>query len=149
MHRNTKKDCQKYLRIFPSKNIFHNNLAQAIEILHCIDSSIEIIQKNNFKKETAVKIKPKNCVATGFIEAPRGTLFYQLHLKSDGTIKKGKIITPTQHNHYNIEKDIKKLVEKKVGKLSKHDLEHEIEKLIRSYDPCISCASHFLKVIWK
>jgi len=149
LHKNTKKDASEYLKKFPSKDIFHNNLAQAIEILHCIDASIEIIEKNSFKKEKLIKIKPKNTIGTGRIEAPRGTLFYQLHLKSDGTIKKGKIITPTQHNHFNMEKDIKTFVQKNLNKFSKHDMEHEIEKLIRSYDPCISCASHFLKVRWE
>jgi len=149
LHKNTKKDAAKYLKIFPSKNIFHNNLAQAIEIMHCIDSSIEIIEKNSFKKEKLKKIKPKNTIGIGRIEAPRGTLFYQLHLKSDGTIKKGKIITPTQHNQFNMEKDIKTFAKKNLNKMSRHDLEHEIEKLIRAYDPCISCASHFLKVNWK
>ena len=37
LHADTKTDVSKFLNVFPSKNVYHNNLAQAIEIVHCID----------------------------------------------------------------------------------------------------------------
>ncbi|PIN91545.1 hypothetical protein COU57_00150 [Candidatus Pacearchaeota archaeon CG10_big_fil_rev_8_21_14_0_10_32_14] len=148
LHPNTKKDTAKYLKLFPSKNIFHNNIAQAIEILHCIDDSIDIIQKTKFKDEPPIPVIPKQSVGIGVIEAPRGTLYYRLYINSDGTIKEGNIITPTQQNQINMELDIKKVVQENINKLSKEQIQYELEKLIRSYDPCISCATHFLKVNW-
>ena len=51
LHADTKTDVSKFLSVFPSKNIYHNNLAQAIEILHCIDHSIELLESNEFKEE--------------------------------------------------------------------------------------------------
>ncbi len=51
LHSDTKNDVQKYLGAFPSKNIYHNNLAQAIEMLHCIDHSLELLESNEFKEE--------------------------------------------------------------------------------------------------
>jgi coenzyme F420-reducing hydrogenase alpha subunit len=148
LHKNTKRDAAKYLNLFPSNNIFHNNLAQAIEILHSIDFSIDIIENNKFKQEKTPKIKFKESKGVGVIEAPRGILYYRLFLNSNGTVKEGNIITPTQQNQINMEIDIKKLVQDKIEELSKEQIKYEIEKLIRAYDPCISCATHFLKVNW-
>lgn len=148
LHKNTKKDTAKYLKLFPSNNIFHNNLAQGIEIIHSIDHSIEIIETNEFKPEEPVAFKPVESEGVGLIEAPRGTLFYRLKISKNGIVKNGNIVVPTQQNQINIELDIKNLVHKNLNKMSKQQLEYEIEKLIRSYDPCISCASHFLKVNW-
>lgn len=148
LHRNTIRDACKYLKIFPTNNIFFNNLAQAVEILHSIDHSIELLETADFREETPFNIVPKNCSGVGVIEAPRGTLYYYLDIAQNGIIKQGRIIVPTQQNQINMEKDIKNLVEKNIH-LDRHLLEHEIEKLIRSYDPCISCATHFLRVNWK
>ncbi|MBU0760139.1 MAG: nickel-dependent hydrogenase large subunit [Nanoarchaeota archaeon] len=206
LHKNTKKDCARYLKMFPSNNIFLNNLAQAIEIVHSIDHSIEIIQGWKFKSEAPPKLEYKDCEGVGVIEAPRGLLYYKLALKKDGTIKEGRIITPTQQNQINMELDIKKLVQAEIDKRTgegsgvgverdsgsggsvkgkgelgggnysgvgskkglggedfggggksglgelgvkdKEEIQYEMEKLIRSYDPCISCATHFLKVNW-
>ncbi len=148
LHPNTKKDASKFLKLFPSKNIFHNNIAQAIEILHCIDDTIEIIQKTSFKEEPTIQVTPKQSVGIGVIEAPRGTLYYRLYINSDGTIKEGNIITPTQQNQINMELDIKKIVQENLNKLNKEQIQYELEKLLRAYDPCISCATHFLKINW-
>jgi len=149
LHPNTKKDAEKYLKLFPSNNIFHNNLAQAIEILHCIDDALEIIQNNSFKEEKSPQIIAKEGVGVGVIEAPRGVLYYRLFVQDDGTIKEGNIITPTQQNQINMEQDIKGIVQKLIDlNTPKEQIQYELEKLIRAYDPCISCATHFLKVNW-
>ena len=148
LHKDTRKDAVKYLKKFPSNNIFHNNLAQGIEIMHSIDHSIEIMETTDFKHEEPLIMQPKECEGVGVIEAPRGTLFYRLSIDKKGMIKNGNIVVPTQQNQINMELDIKKLVQDKIKALSKKDIEYEIEKLIRAYDPCISCASHFLRINW-
>jgi len=149
LHSDTKKDCAKYLRLFPSSNIFLNNLAQGIEIVHSIDHSIEIIKNLKLVKEEPPKLEYRDTSGVGVIEAPRGLLFYKLDLKKDGTVKAGRIITPTQQNQINIELDVKKIVQDELKKgTSKEDIQYELEKLIRAYDPCISCAVHFLRVRW-
>ena len=148
LHKNTKNDAQKYLRSFPSSNIFHNNLAQGIEILHSIDHSLEILESADFKPERQAFIERKEATGIGVIEAPRGTLFYKLALDKKGSVKEGRIIVPTQQNQINMELDIKNLVQNKIKDTPKEAIAYEIEKLIRAYDPCISCASHFLKVNW-
>jgi len=149
LHKDTRKDAAKHLKRFPSQNIFHNNLAQAIEMLQCIDNSIDLLESCDFKKEQQIKPKGNSGVGIGVIEAPRGTLYYELNVK-DNLIKDGTLVIPTAQNQVNMERDIRKLVEDDLEKgKDRHTIEHDIEKLIRAYDPCMSCASHFLKVRWK
>jgi len=148
LHPSTIRDCQTVLSRFPSKNVFDNNLAQAIEILHSIDDSIEILKKIKIVKESPFKIIPKKGVGTGVIEAPRGTLYYKMEVGDDGKVTRGQIVVPTGQNQILIEKTILHFVERNLH-LSKEDLAFELEKIIRAYDPCMSCASHFLKIKWK
>ncbi|MEM5799831.1 MAG: nickel-dependent hydrogenase large subunit [Candidatus Aenigmatarchaeota archaeon] len=148
LHKETKKDAKKYLDVFPSYNVYHNNLAQAIEILHSIDHSIEILETSDFKDEPRPEIKIKGGKGIGVVEAPRGTLYHMIDLTSDGKIRYGNFVIPTAQNQIKMENDIKILVEQILDK-DKHEIQHEIEKLIRAYDPCMSCASHFLKIKWK
>lgn len=148
LHPKTRADCQKYLELFPSNNIFLNNLAQAIEIIHSIDHALELIENLEIDpQETAVEVTPKNSSGTGLIEAPRGLLFYKLNIDDHGLIADGQIVVPTSQNQISIEQDVKKLVEDNIDK-ERVEIEALLEKLIRAYDPCMSCASHFLKVKW-
>jgi coenzyme F420-reducing hydrogenase alpha subunit len=147
LHKETKRDLAKYLRMFPSEDIYHNNLAQAIEIMHCIDHSIEILESSDFKKEPDKKVKIKEGKGVGVIEAPRGTLYYAIDLDKDGKILYGNLVIPTAQNQIKMENDIRTLVSRNLDK-DKNFIQYEIEKLIRAFDPCMTCATHFLKVNW-
>ena len=148
LHPKTRDMLGETLNILPSTDIFRNNLAQAIEILHSIDDSIYILTNKKFEPEPAIKPVYKDSVGIGVIEAPRGTLYHKVHVGADGMVKEGEIIVPTGQNQINIEEDIHRLVEELVPNMEKEKIAFEIEKLIRAYDPCMSCASHFLKVNW-
>lgn len=149
LHPRTKESIQDALAIFPSTNVFHNNLAQAIEILHSIDESIELLRNNTFVPEPLVKKPNRDAVGIGVIEAPRGTLYHKIVLGADGLVKEGEVIVPTGQNQINIEQDVARLVEQLLADgMTQDKIPSEIEKLIRAYDPCMSCASHFLKVTW-
>jgi len=147
LHENTKKDAAEFLKVFPSINVFDNNLAQAIETLHCIDHAIELLENFEFKPEKLKIIKPKKCSGTGVVEAPRGTLYYKVDINDQGIITHADVIVPTQQNQINIEEDIKLFVERHL-EMDKDKMSLEIEKIIRAYDPCMSCATHFLKINW-
>lgn len=147
LHENTKRDAGEALKLFPSTNIFHNNLAQAIEILHAIDSSIDMLERTKFVKEDLAKPTKSHGVGVGVIEAPRGTLYHRVEINEDGIVTKGSIVVPTGQNHVNIEQDIGKRIEELLTQnADKKTIQSEMEKLIRAYDPCMSCASHFLKL---
>lgn len=150
MHIKTKKNVSKYLKVFPSNNVFHNNLAQAIEIVNCIDRSIELIEQYEEKKEALPTLtKPVKKEGIGVIEAPRGTLYYHLKVDDAGKITYANLVIPTAQNQVMIEKNAGQLVQECLDKkMSQDEIKYELEKLIRAYDPCMSCATHFLKVKW-
>lgn len=149
LHPRTKDSAKSALAIFPSTNIYHNNLAQAVEILHSLDDAIEILSGHEFVAEPVISKPPREAVGIGVVEAPRGTLYHKVELGSDGIVKRGEVIVPTGQNQINMEEDIARLVEELLSAKSKEEIQFEIEKLIRAYDPCISCAAHFLKVKWE
>jgi len=132
---------------FPSDKVYYNNLAQAIELLHCIDSSARIILGLKVKKEPMAKIRPKEAIGIGVTEAPRGTLYHEYSFDEKGIVKKANIIVPTNQNSRTIEADLTKFIPSLLS-LPQEKANLEIEKLVRAYDPCISCATHFLKVNW-
>ena len=144
----TRESAKDALALFPSADIFYNNLAQAIEILHSIDEAVDILKNNTFPPEPILKNPYRDAVGVGVIEAPRGTLYHKIVLGADGLVKEGEVIVPTGQNQICIEQDIGRLVQTLLPDTPKEKIEHEIEKLIRAYDPCMSCASHFLKVKW-
>lgn len=154
MHENTKKDMKKYLDAFPSDNIYHNNLAQAVEIMHSIDHSIELLENREFVKEEIAKPTKMSGEGVGVIEAPRGTLYYYLGVE-DGKVKYANLVIPTAQNLINMREDVRKVVTDICGdnvaptKEWEGKIKLEVEKMIRAYDPCMSCASHFLKINWK
>ena len=143
------KKIMKDLKLkFPTDKIYYNNIAQAIELLQCIESSIEILEDLKLRQEPLAKINPFEAEGIGVTEAPRGTLFHHYNFDQKGFLKKAGIIVPTLQNNRNIELDLKEFIPTLLD-LPQEKANLEIEKLIRSYDPCISCSTHFLKVNWK
>jgi sulfhydrogenase subunit alpha len=147
LHTKTKTDAAGALAVFPSNNIFHNNLAQAIEILHAIDASADLINRYEAHPEKPLPFQSKEATGIGFIEAPRGGLFHRVTMTGEGKVSKSKVIVPTGQNQIGIERAIRDFVQENVEK-PKEELQTEIQKLIRAYDPCMSCATHFLKLRW-
>jgi coenzyme F420-reducing hydrogenase alpha subunit len=144
----TKKDVKKYFSLFPSNNIYHNNLAQAIEILQCVDEATEILKTIKLVEEKPVTRPPQGGVGVGVIEAPRGTLYHLAEVDSEGNISRYDVIVPTAQNQINIENDLKKYFSENLDK-DREILRLEAEKIIRAYDPCMSCATNFLKIEWR
>jgi sulfhydrogenase subunit alpha len=149
LHPKTKESAGSTLDMFPSTDIFMNNVAQAIEILHSLDHAIEILKSNQIISESIIKKEPTDAVGLGVVEAPRGTLYHKYDLGKDGLVKSGEVIVPTGQNQVNIEEDIFVLIQNLLPDAPQEKMKFEVEKLIRAYDPCMSCAAHFLKVNWK
>lgn len=143
LHPDTKETAKEALKFFPSQDVFDTNVAQAIEILHSVDESIEILSELSIKEEKAPRVEPKAGVGVGLIEAPRGALYHKLVVDEKGIITEGEIIVPTGQNQISVEQDLGQFIEENLH-LSREDLSRECENIIRAYDPCMSCASHFL-----
>ncbi|MFA6963429.1 MAG: Ni/Fe hydrogenase subunit alpha [Patescibacteria group bacterium] len=127
----------------PFTNPFDNIIAQAIENYYFVELSIEILKKiisDGVKEEKLVEPK-KFGKGTSACEAPRGTLFHYYELDKEGFIKKCDIVTPTVQSLPALESDMKK-IGPILAKLRPDERTAMIEMLIRSYDPCITCATH-------
>ncbi len=144
----TKRDIAKYLDLFPSDNIHHNDLAQAIEILHCVDDAIDILKNLKIKDEKPIRKAPQKGRGVGVVEAPRGILYHMAETDEKGMIVDYDVIVPTSQNQINIENDLKKYFNENIGTKSREELKFDAEKIIRAYDPCMSCATNFLKMEW-
>ena len=141
----TLEDAAEALKLFPSNNIYHNNLAQAIEILHCIDDSIAILEKLHIQDEKPIRYTVKPGIGVGVVEAPRGTLYHRYEVDGTGIVTNGRIIVPTGQNQIAIEQSLFHFAKGHLD-MPQETLSLEFEKIVRAYDPCMSCASHFLKV---
>jgi coenzyme F420-reducing hydrogenase alpha subunit len=143
----TKVDVAKYIDVFPSNNIHHNNLAQAIEILQCVDDALDILKSLKVVDEKPIRKPLQAGIGVGVVEAPRGVLYHMAKINEKGIIEDYDVIVPTAQNQINIENDLKKYFNENLNK-GEETLKWEAEKIIRSYDPCMSCATNFLKVEW-
>lgn len=150
----TKKMIKDLKLTFPSMNLFDNNLAQALEMLHWCDRAIEILEHNTFKPEEPQKPNfsgKETYRGVGAIEVPRGVLFHDYTFNHEGVLIKANIITPTVQNLPDMEVNMLMYLNQVLAKdpsKDKTELQLEIEKMIRAFDPCFSCSTHFLKVNW-
>ncbi len=131
---------------FPTDNTFANNFAQAVEIVHCVDRAIEILENTNFRNEPwdPKKLKPNEGRGVGAVEAPRGTLYHDYTIRK-GLVDSANIITPTAQNLNCIEDDVRAFLPS-ILENDEKTVVQELEKLIRAFDPCCSCSVHFMNV---
>jgi coenzyme F420-reducing hydrogenase alpha subunit len=115
-----------------------------IEALSCIEQLEEAFDLEG-EAGRALGLKPCKGIGIALIEAPRGTLFQGYEIDDGGEIKKCSIIPPTAQNQHRIEDSLLSYLSKEEIK-SDESLCHKAEVLIRSFDPCISCATHFLSL---
>ncbi len=130
-------------------NPYLNSAAQLVEIVHSVYDSLKIIDEliaSGIKNEKPVAPTKFSRGANG-TEVPRGILFHEYEFDKDGMCTYGNCIIPTNQNHANIQTDFNKLVPELLaaGK-TKEEMELALEMLVRAYDPCISCSTHFLNV---
>ena len=126
-------------------NPFRSIVVRAVEILHALDDALSIIAAYEPPDPSAVPVEPRAGVGVGWTEAPRGTLWHRYAIAADGTIESARIVPPTSQNQARIEQTVRDLVVANV-ELPDERLQHVCEQAVRSYDPCISCATHFLRL---
>jgi coenzyme F420-reducing hydrogenase alpha subunit len=92
-----------------------------------------------------VEWSPRAATAAWATEAPRGLLFQQFRLDAGGRVEEARIVPPTSQNQAAIEADLASFAPTILDR-PHAEVTHLLEQLIRSYDPCISCATHFLEL---
>jgi sulfhydrogenase subunit alpha len=131
---------------FPSRNMFHSIVARAIEICYALEEAIRILNAYTTTSTPSVPFAVKPGVGHGCTEAPRGILWHRYGLDSQGNITSAVIVPPTSQNQARIEQDLRISLQKFGLDNDETALRLQGEKVIRNYDPCISCSTHFLKI---
>ncbi|HII72136.1 TPA: Ni/Fe hydrogenase subunit alpha [Candidatus Woesearchaeota archaeon] len=128
-------------------NPFMNIPAQAVEILEGVNRAIELLEGLELVEEEnpEVKLRPCECEGIAAVSAPRGVLFHRYKFDKDGYCVESDITTPTTQNLALMEEAISALL-KKILNEDEESIKKKIEQLIRAYDPCVSCSTHFLEM---
>ncbi|OGU49613.1 MAG: Ni/Fe hydrogenase subunit alpha, partial [Hydrogenophilales bacterium RIFOXYA1_FULL_63_33] len=132
--------------VLPSRNLFHSLLARAVEIWLALYEALRLLDGYRAPDSPWVPATPRAGVAIGCTEAPRGLLWHRYEMDDAGCVINARIVPPTSQNQGRMEEDLRL-------SLLNFGLDHpddalrlHCEKVIRNYDPCISCATHFLRL---
>ena len=126
-------------------NPFKSLLVRGIEVIYAFDEAIRIIDLNLPREQPFIEPVAKAGIGFGCSEAPRGTLWHRYKIDEKGEILEAKIVPPTSQNQKTIEADLIDFAKQNIT-MRDEDLKWHCEQAIRNYDPCISCATHFLKL---
>ncbi|BFU88890.1 MAG: [NiFe] hydrogenase, subunit alpha [Nitrospira sp.] len=129
----------------PLRNPFHGIIARSVEILYALEESLRLIERYEPPPLSAVPIAVRSGIGMACTEAPRGILYHRYEVDGDGVIRDVKIIPPTSQNQSRIEQDLR-LFMPRLLRLPDKEAALACERVIRCYDPCISCATHFLNL---
>jgi coenzyme F420-reducing hydrogenase alpha subunit len=120
-------------------------IARAIELIHACEEAIVLIEAYREPAASRVELKVRageGCAAT---EAPRGLLYHRYRINDQGLVEFARIVPPTAQNYHRMEDDLKAILPGVLNQ-SEAEIAQVCEKLIRTYDPCISCSTHFVKL---
>jgi coenzyme F420-reducing hydrogenase alpha subunit len=127
------------------RNPFQSIVVRAVEILYAADEALRLIDAYEPFEPPAIEGEPRAAVGYGVSEAPRGLLYHRYEIAAGGEILDARIVPPTSQNQMAIEEDLHEFVQGNVA-LDDEALTLRCEQAIRNYDPCISCATHFLRL---
>ncbi|MEJ2681341.1 MAG: Ni/Fe hydrogenase subunit alpha [Gammaproteobacteria bacterium] len=129
----------------PYLNPFASIVVRALEVVHALETGITILDKYQAPSQPFVTGSVRSASGCAITEAPRGILYHRYTIDDDGKILSAKIVPPTSQNQKTIEDDLRLMLPSLLH-LNEDDLRHRCEQAIRNYDPCISCATHFLQL---
>jgi sulfhydrogenase subunit alpha len=125
------------------RNPYQSVIVRALETLYAVDEAVRLVDGYEPPSPSSVDVPARAGRGYGATEAPRGVLFHRYDLAADGLIEAARIVPPTSQNQAGIEHDLRRFVEDRLD-LDDETLTWQCEQAIRNYDPCISCATHFL-----
>ncbi|MGB5138647.1 MAG: Ni/Fe hydrogenase subunit alpha [Candidatus Zixiibacteriota bacterium] len=126
-------------------NPFKSIIVRAVETLYAVDEALRIIENYEKPERPFIHVAPTAGIGRGCSEAPRGICYHRYKIDEHGIILDAKIVPPTSQNQKTIEEDLRQFVPRFID-LSDEKLTWQCEQAVRNYDPCISCATHFLKL---
>jgi coenzyme F420-reducing hydrogenase alpha subunit len=136
---------QKINLQLPLRNPYMGLLARAIELVEVCDLAIELVEAYQPAGESRISFEPRAGEGCGVSEAPRGLLYHRYIVDEHGMVRFARITPPTAQNFAQMEADLWALAPSAI-QLPQEEASLAFEHLLRSYDPCISCSTHFLKL---
>jgi sulfhydrogenase subunit alpha len=130
---------------FPNSNPFVSIVARALEVLNAVDEALEIVGDYEPPEPSRIETRPKAGRGFGLTEAPRGILYHRYDFDESGRILAAKIIPPTAQFQSQIEDDLRAYIPTIIDR-PLAEATWKSESAVRNYDPCISCATHFLRL---
>jgi len=129
---------------WPSRNNFQSIAARAVELIDAYEEAIAIVERYNTEPaQSRVPFEPRPSSGCHATEAPRGLIYHRYRIGDDGLIAEAKIVPPTSQNQGQIENDLRAYVPRILA-FDDAVATQKCEHMIRNYDPCISCSTHFL-----
>jgi coenzyme F420-reducing hydrogenase alpha subunit len=128
------------------RNPFRSIVVRAVEVVYALDEALRLIAEYEPPELPCLDVPPRAGIGHGVTEAPRGLLYHRYELDTDGLVRSATIVPPTSQNQDAIEDDLRQLVSENLH-LDDDQLTALCEQAIRNYDPCISCSTHFLRLI--
>jgi coenzyme F420-reducing hydrogenase alpha subunit len=125
------------------RNPFRSIVVRAVEVVCAIEEALAIIEAYVPPARPFMPVTARAGLGYGVSEAPRGALFHRYEIDGEGTVRSARIVPPTSQNQAAIEDDLRGFVQERI-ELDDEQLTAQCEQAIRNYDPCISCATHFL-----
>jgi coenzyme F420-reducing hydrogenase alpha subunit len=129
----------------PCFNPFRITTAQIVECAHCMQESIELIDRiletglHAGSSQASFRVRAGRGI--GAVEAPRGTLFHEYAYDERGICRSANHVIPTAQNLANLEADMQACAAAMTDR-GKAPIANKLAMLVRAYDPCISCATH-------
>jgi sulfhydrogenase subunit alpha len=127
------------------RNPFQSIIVRSVEIVQACDEALRLIDQYEMPDAPAAAVQVRAATGYGCTEAPRGILYHRYRVDENGLVLDAKIVPPTSQNQKIIEEDVGQLVRDRLH-LPEEELRWQCEQAVRNYDPCISCATHFVKL---
>lgn len=129
----------------PVRNPFKSLVVRAVETLYAFEEALRVIENWREPQQPAVDIVWRAGTGAAATEAPRGLLYHRYQIDAQGILEDAKIVPPTSQNQRCIEADLRTIAPSLLA-LSQEEATWRAEQTVRNYDPCISCATHFLRL---
>jgi sulfhydrogenase subunit alpha len=130
----------------PCRNPFKSIIARGLEIVQAYDEALSILREYHPTGAARVPYQYRPATGAAATEAPRGLLYHRYSIAENGLVTAANIVPPTSQNQSQIEDDLRHYLPAVVAR-SDEQVALACERLVRSYDPCISCSTHFLNVV--
>ncbi len=127
------------------RNPFQSIVVRSVEVLYACEEALRLIDLYEPPQRPFVEALPRAGTGYGCTEAPRGILYHRYTIDAAGVILDAKIVPPTAQNQKAMEEDLRAFIAPRLH-LDHATLTWQCEQAIRNYDPCISCATHFLSL---